>query len=641
MKKDIRILLIEDSEDDACLLLHQFNQAGYTPHCKRIDNASDLKTALENESWDVIISDYSLPSFTGHNALEILKETNLDLPFILVSGNIEDNIAISAMKSGAHDFLEKNNLSRLIPVIEREIAEAEIRKKEKETTQKLRKSEERLRVALRSIADSIITTDVNGNIELINKTAEHITGWNYKDAIKKPLTEVFNIINDYTSERYPDPIIEILEQNEIIEFHNHTVLIDKNNNHKYITGNAAPIKDNSNNIIGAVIVFRDETESRKIERELQKASQLESIGILAGGIAHDFNNFLTPIIGTISLLKEEDNVDTKLLEIIETAANEARNLTKQLLTFSKGGAPVKKISTIENLIKNTINFALSGSNIKSNLNIPKNIWATNIDEGQITQVMNNIIINAKQAMPEGGEINITVDNIKITQEKRILTFPHKVGKFVKISIRDHGKGIPINDINRIFDPFFSTKKDGNGLGLAITFSIIKKHEGYITVESEPNKGTTFHLYLPALKEDSPSKMKPQNKTISGKGKILLMDDDKNILVVTGAMLENLGYDVILTENGENAIEEILNARELNSPIDLAIMDLTIPGGMGGKEAIEKIKVIDPDFKIIVSSGYSNDEIMANHKAFGVNGILVKPYQITDLSSVLNKVLESS
>ncbi len=380
------------------------------------------------------------------------------------------------------------------------------------------------------------------------------------------------------------------------------------------------------------------TERRRLEGELLKASKLESIGILAGGIAHDFNNFLTAILGSITLAKTYAKPGDQTFEILsaaESASIEAKSLTLQLLTFAKGGAPVKKTASIEELIKHTIDFALRGSNVRCELSLADNLWGVEIDEGQMSQVINNVIINAEQSMPEGGIIEVRAENMTSDTEK---TLPLKDKRYVKISIKDQGIGISKEHLLKIFDPYFTLKSKGSGLALAISYSVVKNHQGYITAESELGKGTTFHIYLPASSKKITAKRKKAEKPLAGKGNILLMDDKEMVRKVSGKMLESVGYELTLAKDGAEAIDLYKKAKKAGRPFDAVILDLTVPGGMGGKLAIEKLLEIDPGIKAVVSSGYSNDPIMTEYRKYGFCGVVAKPYKIQELIETLYSII---
>ncbi|MFC1841419.1 ATP-binding protein, partial [Thermodesulfobacteriota bacterium] len=370
---------------------------------------------------------------------------------------------------------------------------------------------------------------------------------------------------------------------------------------------------------------------------LLRTQKLESVGVLAGGIAHDFNNILTTILGNISLARMKVTPDNELFDLLgeaETASAKAQMLTKQLLTFAKGGVPVKEIALIKDIIKESATFVLRGSKSICEFLIAEDLWPMEIDVGQINQVINNIVINANQAMPNGGTIQVAAENLIIEHRHDL---PIKPGRYIKISITDQGAGIPEKHLLNIFDPYFTTKQKGSGLGLASSYSIIKKHDGHITVESRLGIGTTFQIYLPASDKAVPEK--DQIGLIKGQGRILMMDDEAPLKKMIGRMLKNLGYESEFAQDGAEVIRMFKEAKKAGKPYDAVILDLTIPGGMGGKESIDELLKIDPEIKAIVSSGYSDDPVLSNFQDYGFKGMMPKPFESHLLSKVLHEVLK--
>ncbi len=385
-------------------------------------------------------------------------------------------------------------------------------------------------------------------------------------------------------------------------------------------------------------VVQNITERKLMESELIKADKLEAIGLLAGGIAHDYNNLLTIMLGNVTLAKKYKDINKiyEKLDSIEKVTLQAKDLTKQLFVFAKGGAPLKKTLCIKNLLKDNVNMALSGSNVSCKLSLDQNLYPVKIDEGQFSQVISNIIINAVQAMPEEGNLWVTAENINMKNEKRSHFIPLGDGKYVKISIKDEGIGISRGDLHKVFDPFFTTKTGGTGLGLATSYSIIKKHDGFIKVESEEGRGSSFYIYLPISRDSAFNR--DDEAVIYGSGRILFMDDEEGIRTLAGEMLSTLGYEHEFALCGEEVVEKYLFAKDTGNPFDAVIMDLTIPGGMGGKNAVKHLLTIDSTAKVIVSSGYSNDPVMANYRQYGFKGIIAKPYKIEEFSRVLHQTI---
>ncbi|MBT8763417.1 response regulator [Desulfohalobiaceae bacterium Ax17] len=404
----------------------------------------------------------------------------------------------------------------------------------------------------------------------------------------------------------------------------------------------SPYCDGEGNFLGLIYVARDITEQNKIKEETEKIRRLESLGVLAGGIAHDFNNILTAILGNIGLSRMYISPEHKAYNLLSAAENgctQARALTQQLLTFSKGGEPIKESASISDLIQDSARFILSGSNVSCRFEIPDNLWPVEVDKSQISQVIQNLVINANHAMPDGGLITIRCENF-IKDTKTALPLPE--GKYIKIMVKDNGIGISQKYLPRIFDPYFTTKEKGSGLGLAISHSIIQKHGGHIEVESEQGIGTTFTIFLPAsdVKLSSQPGVKIRNHS-KAKPKVLVMDDEDIIRDVSMEILTYLGYDAVSACDGKQMLELYKAAKHKGRPFDAVIMDLTIPGGMGGKEAVEKLLEFDPEAKAIASSGYANDPVMANFRKYGFKGLLVKPYKLEEISKTLNEVIFSS
>jgi len=512
--------------------------------------------------------------------------------------------------------------------------------REVQANENLAAEKERLDVTLRSIGDAVITTDMEGRITLINQVAAELTGWSQDEAIQRPLSEVFRIVDEQTREPVLNPFARVIREGQIMDITQNTMLIARDGTERILADSAAPIRMRNGKIIGVILVFRDITERYKLEGEMLRAQKLESIGMLAGGIAHDFNNILTSVMGNITLAAlqagEDEEIVTPLKEA-EAATLRAKDLTQQLLTFSRGGSPIRQVTSIGTLIQETSTFTLRGSNVKCECDITPDLWSVEIDRGQMSQVLSCLLINADQAMPDGGIAYITANNVAVTDDDQM---PFAAGHYIRLTVTDHGIGIADENRSKIFDPYFTTKQTGSGLGLAIAYSIIKKHNGFIDVESEKGVGTTFTIYLPAFpqedvingKEEKPIGIKPD--------KILLMDDEELILRVGKELLTHLSYHVECANDGKEALLKYAEAMKAGEPFDVVIMDLTIPGGMGGKETIAKLLEIDPQARAVVSSGYSNDPIMAGYADFGFKGVVAKPYRIEDLDAVLHKAMAS-
>jgi PAS domain S-box-containing protein len=409
----------------------------------------------------------------------------------------------------------------------------------------------------------------------------------------------------------------------------------------YVETKAFPIKDSTGAVTSVIETVNNITEKHLLEEEQLKTQKLEAIGILAGGIAHDFNNLLQGVFGYISMAKltlDQKEHSLMMLEQAEKALHMSVNLTTQLLTFSKGGRPAKRRIQLQSVIGNSVRFALSGSSVDFRIKFDDNLWAVEADEGQIGQVVQNIVLNADQAMPAGGTIAIAAKNVCSPGEG--LHARLAKGMYIEISIKDNGIGIPEKYIPRLFDPYFTTKEKGSGLGLATSYSIIKNHGGLIAVETQLGKGSTFFVYLPALESEGERVVTiPATAEVARKGRILVMDDEELIRNIVGIMLRALGHEVKFAENGEEAVAKYREALSSDSRFDGVILDLTVRGGMGGEETLRELLVMDPDVKAVVSSGYTDSATISEYKSRGFSACLTKPYEVDALGDILNALLK--
>ncbi|MFO0793156.1 MAG: response regulator, partial [Candidatus Brocadiaceae bacterium] len=659
--KQVNILVVEDSRTQAEQLKYLLEEQGYT-----VSLAAHGKEGLEKARATrptLIISDILMPVMDGYEfAYEIKHDKELkNIPIILIT-SLMDRKEIARKASIVADgyftkpyddkyLVEKiesllNNANRRDAVVAQEgievtfagerytitagrrqilsfllstyenavqqnrdlilmqrelqLANEQLEERVLERTNQLQENEKNFRAIAENASDGIIITDAQGECVYANKQAIEMTGYTVEELGRIRMKDM----------AHPDTLSRVIEKFErnsgglFPEKRCETVLVRKDQSSLPIELTVS--KTTWHGLPARIIFFHDITERKKREEEIIKTSKLESLSILAGGIAHDFNNLLTGVIGNISLARmhcKPDDTMYKLLADIEKASLRTKGLTKQLLTFAKGGSPIKKTASIARVIKDSVTFATSGSHVRCNISIPEGLWPGEIDEGQISQVAYNLVINAEQAMPEGGTIFVSAENTHIGEKNNLSL---KSGRYVKITIRDTGVGIPEKHLSRVFDPYFTTKNEGSGLGLATAYSIVKNHHGYIGVESKAGAGATFSIFLPASTKEMNNVENAQEKTLPGKGKVLVMDDDEFVRDVAGKMLTSLGYQVDFARNGEAAITLYKQARESRQPFEAVIMDLTISGGMGGGEAVKKLLEIDKDARAIVSSGYSDD-----------------------------------
>lgn len=510
----------------------------------------------------------------------------------------------------------------------------------------LKREKERLSVTLDSIADAVIATDQSGAVERLNAEATKLTGMNNETAAGKQLEEVLKLQHPKTGKYLQDPTKTLMESDfSEVSTKLGLPLQSVDGEILQVTAEARCILDDEGRRHGCITVLRDITQQKKAKDELLKAVKLSPISLLAGGIAHDFNNMLTAILGNISMvridLEDGDKNNTKLVAA-ENAALQAKSLTKQLLTFSKGGTPVLEVTTVSEMVDECAQFILRGSNVKCTVERDDDLWAVDADKAQISQVVNNLIINADQAMPEGGKIDIRMRNLRLGHAEVPAL---DSGEYVCIEVKDEGTGIAPKDLKRIFEPYFTTKENGNGLGLASSYSIINSHKGTITADSAISVGSAFRVYLPKSHApiDSPKPVKKKTekgkeKIHRGKGRILVMDDMEAMMMVAGEILTVLGYDVEYSTNGEEAIQVYKEAKDSGNAFDAVVFDLTVPGGMGGEEAANILIQYDSDLIAIASSGYTTSNVMSDYKNSSFKAVVPKPYRIKEMSDALNDVL---
>jgi PAS domain S-box-containing protein len=548
------------------------------------------------------------------------------------------------LKSNKTEFIGEV-YANLIELENREILQLIIRDitEKKRIEENLVAEREMLAVTLAGIGDGVITLDSEGNIILINKVAEKILEMDYNEVFGKKIFKISILYKEKSLERYKlEEIKSMLEKrpNPPISI---SVLKMKDGREKLIEHDIAPIHNKEGRITGNIIVFRDITDRRKKEAEEFKNQKIESIGLLAGGIAHDFNNILTAALGNTALLKmdlDENSEKISILNELEAAIHRASKLTHQLLTFSKGGAPIKEFMYIGAILKESANFALHGTKNEIEFKLIPDLWPVHIDEGQISQVIHNLVINAVQATKTNPKIIIQANNYLMESDNILMLTP---GNYVKISIQDFGSGITEDNQERIFDPYFTTKEKGSGLGLSVCYSILTRHNGKITVDSKIDIGSKFTFYLPAFPDvviKSEEKSHTIKKSFSKDIRILILEDEKPIRVLLEKFLRKNNFYVESAADGEKIIKIYQESFDKGQEFDIVILDLTIKGGMGGDETFQELLQINPNVKAIVASGYSTKKILSDYKHFGFAGMLSKPFMMSDLLKEIERLLEN-
>ncbi len=570
-----------------------------------------------------------------------------------------ENASLIARLSDERDRAEALNRSLSTEVNTCQLMEKELIQRRdhlermvEDRTYELRTSEARFQFLAENIRDIIWVMTVDGSrFSYMSSSVERVLGYSKEEAMAMSLEDV---LTPNSLEKARAVITEEIakeQQATTDPFRFRTLELEhrcKDGSRIWAEIRASFIRDEHGALIGFVGVTRDVTERKKIEEarrridtQLLRSQKMEAIGTLAGGIAHDFNNLLTGILGNISLAKgflEEGSPGSRFLSVAEHESIRAKDLTQQLLTFSKGGDPIKRVTSLEVLVKNTVEFSLSGSAIAREYVYDEPLWLVEIDAGQISQVVQSIVTNAVQAMSHEGRLIIRWENLVVDESSGTSVVPAPHGCYVKISFIDNGSGIAPDDLSKVFDPYFTTKPDRHGLGLTSAYAITKKHNGYMTVESTIGHGTCVSLYFPACPEGTVVGSPVPLVRKSGAGKVLVMDDEESIRVLASEMLRACGYHFEMAKNGEEAVSLYQKAQKTDSPFSAVILDLTVPGGLGGKETMERLLRIDPNVKAVVSSGYSNDPIMAKYQTFGFHAVMTKPYSLLELSDVMYRLV---
>jgi PAS domain S-box-containing protein len=506
---------------------------------------------------------------------------------------------------------------------------------------RMSQEKELLSVTMRSISDAVITVNVHGNILFLNRRAEELTGWENEAAHDKPLDSIINVDEKAMQITYLQAIKKVVETGTIVERNCNRVVFEKSGYERKITETFSPLVNRHNVIVGVVLVLDDITEREKLEKELFRSRKLETVGTMARGIAHDFNNILTAITGNLFLAKinaiKESDAYRAILEA-EKAAFRATKFTNRLLTFAKEETTVKEQTPIREIIDDVVGYSITDSRIEVRIELPDDLWDIPIDRGQIDQVFNNVLVNAEQAMPEGGTVVIRGENVTIPDTSVNSSYSHlplQPGIYVMISIEDNGIGIHPDDMDKVFDPYYTTKHNRTGLGLTISYSIVRRHNGLLYARSKLGIGTTITLYLPTLAPAETEKIKKSART---HGKILFMDDEALIRTVVDQILQSIGYTVRFASNGAEAVKIYKEEKAKGMPFDAVILDFTVPYGMGGRETVKELIAFDPKVRAIISSGYTNDPIMTEFSAYGFKDCVSKPFMVEELNKVLRRVI---
>ncbi len=647
------VLIVEDSPTLALLLERTFQEHGYLAASAL--TGEEGRRRFQELSPELVVLDYHLPDISGDQLLCDFNQGACRPAVIMITADANLTLANRFLQLGANAYLRKpfdprylvelggkvrreRALLRVEDILEvrtRDLRESHAKLQESEA--KLRESEENYRVLVANLPAVVFTGYADWSADFYDDKIEALAGYLREEFTSRRLTwgEVI-LPEDRPGAR--QVFIQALKGDK--QYVREYRILTRSGDILWIQERSQIILQADGKIAFVRGLLFDVSERKRLEEERLKLDKLESLGVLAGGIAHDFNNLLTAMLGNINLAALTPDLPEAVqdrLAAAEQACVQAQSLSQQLLTFARGGAPVKKVTFLPPLIQDAAHLALAGSRCRPTFFLPENLWTAEVDPGQLSQVLHNILINADQAMAGGGDIMVAAENVTLA-EKTLLPLPP--GPYVKIAISDRGTGIDPKYLGKIFDPYFSTKQKGSGLGLATAFSIIKKHGGHLMAESIQGEGATFTSYLPAVHGPPALESEPLAELAPGRGKILVMDDEPLVREVARRMLDFLGYDVEEAPDGAVALEKYRRAQTEGRPFDAVILDLTVPGGMGGKETMENLQVMDHRTKAIVSSGYADDLIMTQFPDYGFQGVIKKPYRLTDFSQVLNQVLKS-
>lgn len=747
MKEILRVLNVEDSEIDSRLLLRELERSDYVIEHERVETAEALTLALDRQSWDVLFCDFTMPQFSGQKALQIVNERNLDLPFIFVSGTVGEDVAVQAMKAGAHDYVMKDNLAQLVPAMDRALREAKLRSQRRQAEEDLRISEYKYRHLFESLGDAAFLIEKEtGRILETNPQAEVLLGRPHSEILGMKQKEVFPpknelaelptgarqqrfesnvlqkngarvpvyislseielhdcrillaLIHDLSNRKFSEKKIQ--EQANLLQLAHDAIFVctldgkiqywnkgaeqlygwtakeaiggnfentadeerasfeaakeillekgcwsgevrklTKTHRAVLVASNWTLVRDEEGNRHSMLVIDTDITEKKQMEAHLLRAQRLELIGTLAGRIAHDLNNILQVIVTNIDLAMSAPALDWRLPKYLGDAsqgANRAADLARRLLTFSKGGSPIKQSLDVAEILTPAVLVALNGSEIKPFFEFQRGLYPVIGDPIQLTQVIENVVMNACEAAPKKGELLVQAENV---DEGNAASSDLPAGRYVKIQIADNGPGIPEDIRERIFEVCFTTKAHASGLGLATAKSIMQQHGGSVTIESLIGRGSVVSLLLPAA-ADQPGQLNDSlsSPVVKRPGRILVIDDDEMILSVIGSMLNMLGYECSVATEGIEGRDAYVRAQAEGNPFAAVLLDATIPNGLSGGEALKVLLEADPEARVILCSGYSDSDLFNKARQLGFKEVLAKPFSLSEFVSVFKKVL---
>ncbi len=643
--KKLRVLVVEDSASDATLLVHELKRAIESVEFERVEDAHAMRAALQAQSWDAVTSDWSMPTFSGLSALALVKELELDIPFLIVSGTIGEEVAVAAMHGGAHDYLIKGQLVRLVPAIEREIREAEVRAARRAAEAELAKAAQRYRALFEnSPLPTWVCDPATQMLLTVNEAAVVHYGYSREEFAKLTLTDL--VFNEATAEAVLDLASEQLSFD-----------VDRAERHKKKDGALIWVELTSHDLelegrMARLYVVHDVTQRkdaeallRKTEEQLRQAQKMEAIGSLAGGIAHDFNNLLSVILSYASLVIAELKPGEPIradIEEVEHAGRRAAQLTRQLLAFSRKQILQPVVLDLNDVVTSMARMfgRLIGEDIQVTVLNDRALGKIHADAGQIEQILMNLVVNARDAMLGGGRLTIETANVELDAAYAAEHIGVKPGWYVMLAVTDTGVGMDAAVRARVFEPFFTTKGQdrGTGLGLATVFGIVKQSSGHIWLYSEPDAGTTFKIYFPRNDDarEGAGIITSEPLVLTGTETILLVEDEKQVRDLARAILRRSGYNVLESQSGGDAL---LICEQYTAKIQLLITDVVMPR-MSGRQLAERLAPLRPEMKVLYMSGYTDNSIVQHGILDSGIAFLEKPITPPSLLRKVREVLDS-
>ncbi len=639
MKPVVRVLLVEDSDEDAELITRELRRA-FELELERVQTAEDMSAALDGKTWDIVISDYSMPRFSGPEAFAVLQSKHLDIPFIITSGTIGEDVAVATMRLGVRDYLLKDKLARLVPAVERELREAEMRAARRRADEALRAAEGRFRDLFDVAPDAILLTSAEGKILIANAEAHRMFG--HENLVGE---EVDALVGEDSRERHPHLRAGFFANPESRRVRGAREIQARRKDGKMFPVEITLASSSVDGQPAALAIIRDATDRRALEERLRQTQKLEAIGSLAGGIAHDFNNLLSVILSYSSMLVEGLKAGDPMREDlgeVHKAAMRATDLTRQLLAFGRKQILQPAPTNLNEIVKRmqTLLRRLIGEDIEYTVLLAAQLGTTLVDPSQIEQIIMNLIVNARDAMPTGGKVTVETANVVLDAGYAAQHAGVTPGAYVMIAITDTGLGMDAATQARVFEPFFTTKEvgRGTGLGLSTVFGIVKQSGGHVWLYSEVGKGTTFKVYFPRSDKDAMSTTAPPPpNTQRGVETILLVEDDDALRVLTSTILRRNGYHVLEAANGGDAL---LICEQHGATIHLLLTDVIMPK-MSGRQVADRLKIIRPQMKVLYMSGYTDNSIVHHGVLDSDVAFLQKPITPDALARKVRDVLDGN